>query len=192
MFQLSRLPVFQIPGLIAGDKETAKIVGPKTLGEDPDSGLQVTLRNGPYGPYVQLGEAAKGPKPRRQSLLEGMSSDDVDLDRALSLLSLPRTVGKHPESGETILAGVGRYGPYLKIGSKFVRLRDDDVLTIGLNRAVAIIADAPSARVPVPAESSESIPRMASRWNCWKVAMAPMSDMVALTPHCPRTSTLPR
>ena len=119
--------------------------GPRHLGDDPETGLPVTLRNGPYGFYVQAGEAEKGrKKPKRQSLMPGTQPADVDLAHALALLSLPRDVGEHPETGQMIVAGFGRYGPYLRHGDGYVRLgADDDVLSIGLNRAVAVCAEAP-------------------------------------------------
>ena len=117
--------------------------GPRDLGTDPASGLAVTLRNGPYGTYVQLGEAAEKKKPKRASLPRGMAPDTVDLERALGLLSLPRVIGAHPDAGETIVAGIGPYGPYIKHGGTYVSLKEDDVLSIGLNRAVALLADAP-------------------------------------------------
>ena len=116
--------------------------GMKKLGEDPASGLEVTLRSGRFGPYVQLGEAQDGEKPKRAGLPKGLSPDDVDLDRALGLLSLPREVGKHPEDGEPILAGIGRFGPYVQHGKTYANLTaGDDVLTIGLNRAVTLIEE---------------------------------------------------
>ena len=136
--------------VITGDEdEDTTFTGPRELGTDPVTGLPVTMRKGPFGVYVQLGEAEKGSKekPKRQSLLRGMVPSDVDLELALQLLSLPRNVGAHPESGETILAGVGRFGPYLKVGDRYVKLGpDDEVLTLGLNRAVTIIAEAPTRR----------------------------------------------
>ncbi len=118
-------------------------IGIKKLGVDPVTGLDVTLRGGRFGPYVQLGEAEKGgEKPKRAGLPKGIAPDDVDLDKALSLLSLPREVGKHPESGDPILAGIGRFGSYVVHGKTYASLdAGDDVLTVGLNRAVALIAD---------------------------------------------------
>ena len=114
----------------------------KKLGEDPVSGLEVTLRTGRFGPYVQLGEAVDGEKPKRAGLPKGLAPDDVDLERALGLLSLPREVGKHPEDGEPILAGIGRFGPYVQHGKTYANIEaGDDVLTIGLNRAVTLIAE---------------------------------------------------
>ncbi|MEQ8601884.1 MAG: type I DNA topoisomerase [Marivibrio sp.] len=116
---------------------------PRDLGYDPDTGEVVSLRKGPYGLYVQRGEAEKGKKPKRTSLLKGMDPNTLDLQTALRLLALPRDLGEHPESGAKIQAGLGRYGPYLKHGDRFISLpADDDVLTIGINRAVAVIAEA--------------------------------------------------
>jgi DNA topoisomerase-1 len=119
--------------------------GTKVLGEDPQTGLEVTLRGGRFGPYIQLGEQSKekgAEKPKRAGIPKGLSPDDVDLERALSLLSLPREVGISPEDGEPIVAGVGRFGPYVKHGKVYASLEDgDDVLTVGLNRAVTLIAE---------------------------------------------------
>jgi DNA topoisomerase-1 len=129
----------------------------KVLGTDPETGLDVTLRGGRFGTYLQLGEQAKaekrpkgskGPKPpppekpKRASLPKGVQPEDIDLDKALALLSLPREVGISPEDGEQILAGVGRFGPYVKHGKVYASLEEgDDVLTVGLNRAMHLIAD---------------------------------------------------
>jgi DNA topoisomerase-1 len=126
----------------AGDGAAGANGGMRKLGEDPVSGLEVTLRTGRFGPYVQLGEAVDGEKPKRSSLPKGLAPDDVDLDKALGLLSLPREVGKHPEGGEPIMASIGRFGPYVQHGKTYANLEaGDDVLNIGLNRAVALIAD---------------------------------------------------
>jgi DNA topoisomerase-1 len=116
--------------------------GMKKLGEDPVSGLEVTLRSGRFGPYVQLGEAVEGEKPKRAGLPKGLSPDDLDLDRALGLLSLPREIGRHPDDGEPIVAGVGRFGPYVQHGKMYANLTPgDDVLSVGLNRAVTLIEE---------------------------------------------------
>ena len=122
------------------DEAKANAEGPRELGIDPDTGHNVTLRSGRFGPYVQLesGEA----KPPRASLPKGWSADDLDLDRALMLLSLPRLVGVHPETGEEIRAGIGRYGPFLLHAGSYANLESvDDVFEIGLNRAVTVIAE---------------------------------------------------
>jgi DNA topoisomerase-1 len=116
--------------------------GTKVLGEDPATGLEVTLRSGRFGPYVQLGEVVDGEKPKRAGLPKGTVPDDVDLARALALLSLPREVGKHPDDGVPILAGIGRFGPYVQHGKIYANIEaGDDVLTIGQNRAVTLIAE---------------------------------------------------
>ncbi len=134
----------------ASDDDGEETLYPKAIGPHPETGEAVSLRKGPYGLYVQLGEQLpkeKGkkapPKPKRGSLLKGMTPAQIDLEMALRLLSLPREIGTHPESGAMITAGVGRYGPFLKHGSTYVTLpADDDVLTIGMNRAVEVIAQA--------------------------------------------------
>jgi DNA topoisomerase-1 len=130
------------------------VQGKKVLGEDPVTGLEVTLRGGRFGPYLQIGEQIKPPKPKRgekkqevekpkrASLPKGVAPEDIDLEKALALLSLPREVGLSPEDNEPILAGVGRFGPYVKHGKVYASLEDgDDVLTVGLNRAVMLIAE---------------------------------------------------
>ena len=117
--------------------------GMRLLGKHPGTGEDITLKRGPYGLYVQQGEpdpADKKAKPKRSSLTKGMDPEALTLDDALGLLSLPRLVGLHPESGQKIEAGVGRFGPYVKMGAIFASLdRDDDVLHIGLNRAMDLI-----------------------------------------------------
>ena len=115
----------------------------RKLGQDPTTGLDVSVRSGRFGPYLQLGETVKGgDKPKRASLPKGVAPDEIDLDRAVALLSLPREVGRHPEDGEPIRAGIGRYGPYVQHGKTYANLEDgDDVFNIGLNRAVTLIAE---------------------------------------------------
>ncbi len=122
-----------------GDDE----MGPdgKLLGHDPATGEPVTLRKGRFGPYVQRGEGAEGEKPPRASLPKGWEIDSLDLDRALMLLSLPRDVGPHPDDGAMIQAGIGRYGPYVLHNGKYANLPEvDEVFTIGMNRAVEVLA----------------------------------------------------
>lgn len=116
----------------------------KVLGTDPKTGDDVWLKKGPYGWYVQLGEAKK---PKRASLPKGRRPEDTTLDDAVSWLALPREIGKHPETGEMISAGIGRYGPYLLHNKKFTNIPEgDDVMTIGINRAVDILAKAPEKK----------------------------------------------
>lgn len=115
---------------------------PKELGVDPVTGQTVSLRRGPYGPYVQidLPEGSKD-KPKRQGVPKALKLDDVDLAAALKLLELPRDVGIHPQTGDMIKAGIGRFGPFLLHQKTYTSIpKDDDVLTIGINRAVDLIA----------------------------------------------------
>jgi DNA topoisomerase I len=135
--------------------------GMRELGRHPDTGEEITVRRGPYGLYVQQGangeakdarksdgKPVSGPsprgkrtKPRRTSVPRGMDGDQITLDQAIGLLSLPRVIGIHPETGETIEAGVGRFGPYVRMGAIYGSLdRDDDVLNVGINRGVDLIA----------------------------------------------------
>jgi DNA topoisomerase-1 len=117
-------------------------IGTKKLGEDPASGLEVTVRSGRFGPYLQLGEGVNGEKPKRAGLPKGTAPDEIELPRALELLSLPREVGRHPEDGEPIKAGIGRFGPYVQHGKTYANLESpEDVFTIGLNHAVTLIAE---------------------------------------------------
>jgi len=117
-------------------------IGPdgKLLGYDNDD--TISLRKGRFGPYVQRGEATEEvPKPPRASIPKGWELDQIDLDKALMLLNLPREIGAHPEDGEMIEAAIGRYGPYVKHGKIYANLKDvDDVFTIGINRAVDELA----------------------------------------------------
>ena len=117
------------------------------VGTDPASGLEVTLKKGPFGHYVQLGAGNGEAKPKRVALPRSLKPADVDLDTALRLLALPRELGRHPETGELITAGIGRFGPYIKHGSTFKSLTaEDDVLTIGVNRAVVLLAEPAAER----------------------------------------------
>jgi DNA topoisomerase-1 len=142
---------------------------PRVLGNDPATGMPVTVRSGPYGAYAQLGPALSAParaveietgkkkpakkkketapKPKRVSLPKGIDPNLIDLATALKLLNLPREVGKHPETGEMITAGIGRFGSYLKMGPRYKNLAEtDDVLSIGLNRAVVLLAEPDKGR----------------------------------------------
>ncbi len=117
----------------------------RPLGKDPATGLEVAVKAGRFGPYIQLGEPndyPEGEKPRRAGIPKNMSPADVELDLAIKLLSLPREVGKHPEDGEPITAGIGRFGPFVRHGKTYASLEaGDDVFSIGLNRAVTLIAE---------------------------------------------------
>ncbi|MGH6800480.1 MAG: topoisomerase C-terminal repeat-containing protein, partial [Methylocella sp.] len=107
------------------------------LGQDPATGDEITLRDGRFGVYVQLGE---GEKPKRVSLPKNIDSSELTLDQALGLLSLPREIARHPETKEPILAGIGRFGPYVQHGKTYASIgKDDDILSIGGNRAIDLI-----------------------------------------------------
>jgi DNA topoisomerase I len=124
-----------------GDAEAALPDG-KLLGEDPETGLAVTLRTGRFGPYLQLGEATEDEKPKRASVPKGVDPSSVELEYALKLLSLPREVGLHPETGKPITSGLGRYGPFVLHDGMYANVESvEDVFTVGLNRAVALLAE---------------------------------------------------
>ena len=105
------------------------------------------MKTGRFGPYVQLGEPEeKGDKPKRASIPRGLNAE-IDLEMALKLLALPREVGMHPETGKPIVAGIGRYGPFVEHEKKYANLDSpDEVFTVGLNRAVSLLADSKKGR----------------------------------------------
>ncbi len=112
----------------------------RVLGHHPETGEEITVRRGPYGLYVQQGEAEPTSRSRSRDAHRcraAWTARRSRLEQAIGLLSLPRLVGMHPETQEPIEAGIGRFGPYVKMGAVFGSLdRDDDVLAVGLNRAV--------------------------------------------------------
>ena len=128
--------------LASGDDDTANgAVNDTELGIDPATNLPIYLRDGPYGPYVQIGDP-ETKKPKRASLPKGTDASQLDLQAALGLLALPRNIEPHPETGDMIQAGIGRFGPYLKYQGRYTSLPSaDDVLTVGMNRAVDLLAE---------------------------------------------------
>ena len=112
----------------------------RILGED--QGDEISLKSGRFGPYVQRGEATpENKKPPRASLPKGWSAAEMDLERALMLLNLPREIGPHPEDGVMVEAGLGRFGPFIKHGSVYANIKEvDEVFTIGMNRAMEELA----------------------------------------------------
>jgi len=131
------------PLTVEGEGEADQTLGSdgvKQLGPHPVTQEPVSLRKGPYGFYVQLGD---GEKPKRTSLPRDMQPQDITLDRAVALLDLPRDVGTWPETGETIQAGIGRFGPYVRAGKLYQSIpKDENVLEIGINRAIALMEEA--------------------------------------------------
>ncbi len=123
-----------------GDREAVPAEG-ILLGKEPETGEPVTRRDGRFGPYVQLGEGTEDEKPRRASIPKKRDPASVDLAMALQLLSLPREVGIHPETGKPIVANFGRFGPFILHDGKYATLESpDDVFTVGINRAVDLLA----------------------------------------------------
>jgi DNA topoisomerase-1 len=130
-----------------------KTEGPRKLGIHPETGEHIYLLNGTYGPYLQLGEVSENhKKPKRASLPKGVSGDEVTEEMAVGLLSLPRTLGIHPDTGGKILAGLGKYGPYVvhdmgESGKDFRSLKaSDHILTISLERAKELLAEPKKGR----------------------------------------------
>ncbi|GMR12396.1 MAG: type I DNA topoisomerase [Gemmatimonadota bacterium] len=122
----------------------------ENLGVDAETGLAVLAKVGPYGPYVQLGEAEEGKKPKRASLPKGKTLEDVDLEYALKLLRLPRELGKDPESGEEVVAGLGRYGPFVRRGKTFASLTgEDQMFSVELEEAVNLLNEKKGGRAVI-------------------------------------------
>ncbi|MEY2992117.1 MAG: topoisomerase 1 [Pseudomonadota bacterium] len=121
---------------ISGDTEQS---ADRILGED-ENGVEISLKSGRFGPYVERPNESAA-KPDRASLPKGWDAAEMDLEKAIMLLNLPRQIGPHPEDGEIVEAGIGRYGPFVKHGRVYANLKDvDDVFTIGMNRAVEELA----------------------------------------------------
>ena len=145
--QTANLPPTLAPADLTDELAAAlfarKVEGPQLIGHDPERELPVLLKVGPYGPYVQLGEddPTSKSKPKRASLLKGMQPDDLTMEVALALLSLPRLLGEHPEDGKPVQAGVGRFGAFVVHNSLYANLRPpDSVLEIDLDRALELLA----------------------------------------------------
>jgi len=144
----------------------------KQLGEHPEEGRMVRLKVGPYGPYVELESPTEDEKPKRVSLPKGKEPDDVDLEYAVKLLQLPRTVGDDPSSGEEIVAGIGRFGPFVRRGKTFASLKGNEALwTVTAEEASAMLdAKASGKRIPLKElgkhpESGEDVVVLSGRYG---------------------------
>jgi len=151
--------------------------GDRELGVDPATGQPVHLKIGRFGPYVET-TPPDAEKPKRSSLPKGWSPASIDLEKALRLLSLPRDVGPHPEDGKMITAGLGRYGPFVAHAGTYANVADiDEVFDVGLNRAVALLAEkragragrasaaAPLKELGAHPETGEAVQVMAGRYG---------------------------
>ena len=135
----SNYPECRFTRQLGQSNDQAAASQPRDLGVDPETGEKISLRSGRFGPYVQLGE---GGKPKRAGIPKGTDVQNVDLALALKLLSLPREVGLHPETGKMITTNFGRFGPYVAHDGKYASLDSpEEVFTVGLNRAVTVIAE---------------------------------------------------
>lgn len=140
------IPTDMAPGDVTNDVAEKLIElkqrGPQSLGIHPETGLPIFLLVGPFGPYLQLGEAGEdGTKPKRVSIPKGRSPETITFEEAVAYLGLPRQLGVHPDTGHIVNAGIGMYGPYVKHEKVFASLgKTDDVLTIELPRALELIA----------------------------------------------------
>ena len=134
-------PVWLYWQVFPTDDQPDELIEDKILGSD-DKGTPIILKKGPYGPYVQLGNDSKEKKSiKRSSIPKNTDITNVTLEYATKLLSLPREVGLHPETGLSILANYGRYGPYLQYNKEFFSLpKEEDPLNIGINRAIDIMS----------------------------------------------------
>ena len=137
----SNYPECKFTRPLGATDEAPAAEGDGSLGEDPVTGETIYLKDGRFGPYLEMAVAGEE-KPKRSSLPKGWAKDTINLERAVKLLSLPREVGPHPEDGEMIEAGLGRYGPFVRHGRTYANVSDiEEVFDIGLNRAVTLIAE---------------------------------------------------
>lgn len=151
--------IFTKEGENGDNSENKAQFEPKIIGKDPKTGFEIMVKIGPYGPYLELvgsenvaADSAKttkkttkkkaAKKPKRISIPRNIDPNTIDIKAATDLLSLPREVGSHPETGLKIMANIGPFGPYLLHDKKFTSVKEDNILEIGLNRAIDIIATA--------------------------------------------------
>ena len=141
-----------------------KTAGHDQFGRHPETGEPIYIKLGTYGPYIQLGDKTdENPKPKQASLLKGVTPETLTLEMAVGLLSLPRALGTHPETGGKVQASLGRFGPYVvhdqgKEGKDYRSLKStDNVLTICLNRALELLAEPKKGRSATKSKSKEAL-----------------------------------
>ena len=123
---------------IGDDEDNKDLTGDgKKIGVEPSTGNQIFLKIGRYGRYLEM--QRDDDKPKRVSIPKNVSNEEVNLEKSLKYLKLPRFIGIFPETKEDITASIGPYGPYLKHGKKFISLKEDDVAEVGINRAIELI-----------------------------------------------------
>ena len=125
---------------VDGNAPRRDVMQARVLGTDPKTGREISARMGRYGPFVQLGTAEEEEKPRFASLQPGQKLETIELDDALKLFRLPRELGETPE-GEKVAVNIGRFGPYVRYGSKYASIKEDDPYTIELPRALEIVRE---------------------------------------------------
>jgi len=152
--KVASIPPDAAPGDIE-QEDLAGFIAEKERGDDvlgihPEHEMPVFVKKGPYGSYVQLGDDEQEGKPKRVSVPKNMDPASFDFDKALKLLELPKELGNHPDTGSVIKANIGRYGPYVQHGSVFASLtKDDDILEIGYDRAIELIAKKEARNKPL-------------------------------------------
>ncbi len=154
---------------------------PRNLGKDPKSGNEIVVKIGPYGPYLEIENSAvddekiapkktaksskktTAKKPKRVSIPKNIDPSLIDLKQAIDFLTLPRDIGIHPETGEKIIANIGPFGPYLLHNKKFTSVKEDNILEIGLNRAVVVISEAEERKKFAPARNSKKASKFGAK-----------------------------
>ena len=138
----SNYPECKFTRQLTAGAEGEEATGDRVLGTDPETGAEISLKTGRFGPYVERAPLSEGEKPKRSGLPAKTAASDVDLDMALRLLTLPREVGIHPETGKKITAGLGRFGPFILHDGNYANLKDpEELFDIGVNRAVIVLAE---------------------------------------------------
>ncbi len=176
LLQLSRMPLY--PPARRDRRQGALPPRRRCSAPIPRPGLDVTLRTGRFGPYVQLGEGNGKEKPKRASIPKGTDPESLELDRALALLALPREIGTHPETGKPILAGFGRYGPYVQHDGKYASLSaPEEVFEVGINRAVSLLAEKAANRAAARRERHQGARRSSRAWRQGAGAVRPLRSL---------------